>query len=58
MKSLNADTTGKIIAKKCDVTNESEVLSVFDWIKEEYGCLDVFVNNAGIMRAEFLLGRH
>lgn len=57
MKNLNANTTGKIIAKKCDVTNESEVLSVFDWIKMEYGHLDVFVNNAGMMKAEFLLGR-
>lgn len=57
MKNLIADTNGTIIAKKCDVTDESEVLSVFEWIKLKYGHLDVFVNNAGVMKPDFLLGK-
>lgn len=55
-KIVDADATGRIIAKKCDITNESEVRAVFDWVKADFGRLDVLVNNAGIMRAAFLLG--
>lgn len=47
---------GKIIAKKCDVTNEAEVLSVFDWVKEKFGHLDIFINNAGVIKSDMLLG--
>lgn len=53
---MDAEATGKIIAKKCDVTDESQVVAVFDWIRADFGRLDVLVNNAGIMRAAFLLG--
>lgn len=55
-KQVNSDSNGKIIAKKCDVTNESEVLSLFEWIKSEYGHLDVFINNAGVIKSDFFLG--
>lgn len=33
---------------KCDVSNEDEVIKMFDKIKEEQGHIDVLVNNAGI----------
>lgn len=49
---------GQIIAKKCDVSNETEVLEVFKWIRENFGHLDVFVNNAGVIKSDFLLGAH
>lgn len=33
---------------KCDVSNEDEVIKMFDKIKKEQGHIDVLVNNAGI----------
>lgn len=38
------------------MTNESEVSAAFAWIKDTLGGVDVFVNNAGIMKAGFLIG--
>uniref|UniRef100_T1GR09 Uncharacterized protein n=1 Tax=Megaselia scalaris TaxID=36166 RepID=T1GR09_MEGSC len=35
--------------KKCDVTSESEVDEVFDWIEKELGGTDILVNNAGCL---------
>lgn len=43
-------------ARKCDVTNESEVLAAFAWIRSTFGGVDVFVNNAGRMQAALMLG--
>ncbi|XP_031628322.1 farnesol dehydrogenase [Contarinia nasturtii] len=51
----NQIQSGKIIAKKCDVTNETEVLEVFKWIKDTFGHLNVFVNNAGVIKSDLLL---
>lgn len=33
---------------KCDVTNDDEITALFNFIQDEYGKLDVLVNNAGI----------
>lgn len=33
-----------------------KVLSIFKWIKDTIGRLDVFVNNAGVIKSELLLG--
>ena len=38
----------KVLNIKCDVKNEVEVKNMFTKIKEEFGNLDVIVNNAGI----------
>lgn len=54
----NQVQNGKIIAKKCDVTNEDEVLAIFKWIKDKFGHLDVFVNNAGVIKSNLLLGNY
>lgn len=35
---------------KCDVTNETEVIKVFQWIEENFGGTDVLINNAGVLR--------
>lgn len=54
---MDPNAAGKIVARKCDVTDESEVLSTFQWIKENFSRLDVFVNNAGIIKSDFILGK-
>ena len=36
---------------KCDVSNQEEVDSMFERIREEYGRLDIAVNNAGISKS-------
>ncbi|KAK4886303.1 hypothetical protein RN001_002574 [Aquatica leii] len=33
---------------KCDVTDEQQILSVFDWIENTLGGVSILVNNAGI----------
>lgn len=47
--------SGRIFAKKCDVTKENDVLEAFNYVKE-LGGVDVLINNAGIIRASFLIG--
>ncbi|GBN36653.1 Dehydrogenase/reductase SDR family member 11 [Araneus ventricosus] len=42
------DAPGKLVAIKCDLTKESEILSMFDEIRRTLGRLDVCINNAGI----------
>lgn len=49
---------GQLHARKCDVTNESEVLAAFAWIRSTFGGVDVFVNNAGRMQAAFMIGAY
>ncbi|GIY02424.1 hypothetical protein CEXT_428231 [Caerostris extrusa] len=39
---------GKLVAIKCDLTKESEILSLFDEIRRTFGRLDVCINNAGL----------
>lgn len=35
---------------KCDVTNENQVIKLFEYIKNKYGKLDILINNAGIVK--------
>ena len=39
---------GTVLPIVCDVAKEDEVLAMFSKIKEEYGGVDVCVNNAGV----------
>ena len=39
---------------KCDVSNENEVIKMFNLIKEKYGKLDYLVNNAGTFIDNFI----
>ena len=39
---------GKVVAKKCDVSKEEDILALYDAIKTEYGGADVCINNAGL----------
>ena len=36
------------MAVKCDVTNEEDILAVFEVAKAQFGGVDVCVNNAGL----------
>ncbi len=40
---------------KCDVTKEPDIQAAFQKAKDEYGGIDVLVNNAGISYPESLL---
>ena len=43
-----AGAPGKIVARKCDVSKEEQILALYDNIKTEYGGADVCINNAGL----------
>ncbi|ALC38254.1 CG9150 [Drosophila busckii] len=49
-ESLPSDLQKNFIARRCDVSNEDQVLSTFDWIERELEGPDVLLNNAGITR--------
>ncbi|GFT92055.1 hypothetical protein NPIL_676931 [Nephila pilipes] len=49
---------GSIHAIKCDLTQESETLSMFDEIRQTFGRLDVCINNAGLSHDASLLSGH
>ncbi|WP_409253508.1 SDR family oxidoreductase [Bacillus sp. SCS-153A] len=49
--SLKIDESGKrVIFKKCDVGNYTEVKKLFNEIKETYEKVDILINNAGISK--------
>ena len=44
----SAESLGGLVAVPCDVTVESDVQAMFDGVVDEFGHLDVLVNNAGL----------
>ncbi|XP_011405955.2 PREDICTED: dehydrogenase/reductase SDR family member 11-like isoform X7 [Amphimedon queenslandica] len=47
--SLGTTASGcKLVGMKCDVTNEDDIKSVFSYAKDQFGGIDVCVNNAGL----------
>lgn len=54
---VSATSNGRLVGRQCDVTNESEVVAAFAWIRDNLGGVDVFVNNAGCMKAAFVIGK-
>jgi len=40
--------SGKLFAVKCDVSNESNVVSAFKWVKDNLGGVDILINNAAV----------
>lgn len=46
---------GKIVGRKVDLTVEAELLSVFEWIENNYGGVDVLINNAAILISDFVV---
>ncbi|CAH2051770.1 unnamed protein product, partial [Iphiclides podalirius] len=41
--------TGRIQSKKCDVSEIDEIRLSFEWIEDNFGGVDVLVNNAGVL---------
>lgn len=48
VKKLIEQSGGTASVFVCDVTDESSIARLFEFIRKEYGSLDVLVNNAGI----------
>jgi NAD(P)-dependent dehydrogenase (short-subunit alcohol dehydrogenase family) len=55
-RSLESES-GKLFAVKCDVSNESDVLAAFKWIKDNLGGVDILINNAAVATETSLTGR-
>jgi len=43
---------GKAIAVRCDITKEQDVVNLVEQVNEQYGPVDVLINNAGITTTE------
>lgn len=58
IEALNVKVTGegKILARKCDLFIETDILSVFEWIENELGGVDVLINNAALLISNFVTG--
>ena len=41
-------TGGKLVAMKCDVSKEEDILSMMNAIKSQFGGADICINNAGL----------
>lgn len=57
IKELADDPETKLHAVECDITNELNVITAFAWIKENFGSIDVLVNNAGFTKESTLSGK-
>jgi NAD(P)-dependent dehydrogenase (short-subunit alcohol dehydrogenase family) len=55
-KSLES-ATGKLYAVKCDISNESEVLAAFTWVKDNLGGVDILINNAAAATYPSITGK-
>lgn len=47
---LPADQTARFHYRKCDISDEQQVVDTFAWIEKTLGGTDVLINNAGIVR--------
>jgi len=48
---------GKIFARQCDLNDEEQLASAFNWIREKFQAIHVLICNAGILKANFLSGK-
>lgn len=39
---------GKLFPLQCDLSNQNDIMRVFEWIEKNLGCMDILVNNAAI----------
>lgn len=47
--------SGQIYSRNCDITDIESVKSAFKWIEENFGSVDILINNAGITKPEQIL---
>lgn len=47
---LPADQAARFHYRKCDISDEQQVIDTFAWIDQTLGGTDVLINNAGIVR--------
>lgn len=47
-KLIPTNAKGKLYSLKCDISNDDDVKSGFEWIEKTFGTVNVLVNNAGI----------
>lgn len=51
----NRDPPGQFFPMKCDLTDEEQILSAFNYVKANYGGIDILINNAALtMSTSFL----
>lgn len=43
------ETSGKIYARKCDVSDMQSIKETFQWIEQQFGSISILVNNAAIL---------
>lgn len=43
-------TPGKVYAYKCDVTDQESIKEAFKWIEDQFGSIQIMINNAGVMK--------
>lgn len=43
------ETSGKIYARKCDVSDMKSVEETFQWIEKQFGSISILINNAAIL---------
>uniref|UniRef100_A0A1L8E541 Putative dehydrogenase n=1 Tax=Nyssomyia neivai TaxID=330878 RepID=A0A1L8E541_9DIPT len=53
--STSVTGSGKIHAIKCDVTDIQQVKNAFESIRNDFGGIDVFISNAGLIKSAFLI---
>jgi glucose 1-dehydrogenase len=49
-KAMNHPGSGRAITHLADVSNEEQVIAMYDRMKKEFGTLDILINNAGLQR--------
>jgi 3-hydroxybutyrate dehydrogenase len=45
---------GRAIGKQCDVTDEEALRAVIDFVSDQYGSLDILINNAGLQHVALI----
>ena len=48
--------TGEVYPVRCDLRRESDIMDMFQLIRNKCGRLDVCINNAGVLRMNSLTG--
>lgn len=56
-KKLPKNCKGKVIAYKCDVTEEKQVKDAFEWVDKNVGGISIMINNAGLVKFVSFTGK-